>query len=168
METFAGPVFASLRGSLGMTEQEYQQSLCSENCYLQFISNSKSKADFFLTWDTHTLTRNEPLLWTEILLASSPKYICNNNFEAKPRCNLSLNLTARPRITQSQLTPTQWLRCTTFLSWEQKHTVQWSQETPFFKVKIQDKVKVHCFFVLWSFLMRELNSPDVVSRQSAS
>eukprot|EP00064_Thunnus_orientalis_P005581 superscaffoldBa00000552_g5595 len=51
METFAGPVFASLRGSLGMTEQEYQQSLCSENCYLQFISNSKSKADFFLTYD---------------------------------------------------------------------------------------------------------------------
>uniref|UniRef100_A0A3B4F2J5 Phosphatidylinositol-4-phosphate 5-kinase like 1 n=1 Tax=Pundamilia nyererei TaxID=303518 RepID=A0A3B4F2J5_9CICH len=48
METFAGPVFATLRGSLGMTEQEYQQSLCSENCYLQFISNSKSKADFFL------------------------------------------------------------------------------------------------------------------------
>uniref|UniRef100_A0A3Q3G110 Phosphatidylinositol-4-phosphate 5-kinase-like 1 n=1 Tax=Labrus bergylta TaxID=56723 RepID=A0A3Q3G110_9LABR len=48
METFAGPVFASLRGSLGMSEQEYQQSLCSENCYLQFISNSKSKADFFL------------------------------------------------------------------------------------------------------------------------
>ncbi|XP_030598004.1 phosphatidylinositol 4-phosphate 5-kinase-like protein 1 [Archocentrus centrarchus] len=51
METFAGPVFATLRGSLGMTEQEYQQSLCSENCYLQFISNSKSKADFFLTND---------------------------------------------------------------------------------------------------------------------
>uniref|UniRef100_A0AAQ4RJQ4 Phosphatidylinositol-4-phosphate 5-kinase like 1 n=1 Tax=Gasterosteus aculeatus aculeatus TaxID=481459 RepID=A0AAQ4RJQ4_GASAC len=49
METFAGPVFASLRSSSGMTEQEYQQSLCSESCYLQFISNSKSKADFFLT-----------------------------------------------------------------------------------------------------------------------
>ncbi|MEQ2194339.1 hypothetical protein XENOCAPTIV_027659 [Xenoophorus captivus] len=49
VETFAGPVFASLRGSLGITEEEYQQSLCSENCYLQFISNSKSKADFFLT-----------------------------------------------------------------------------------------------------------------------
>uniref|UniRef100_A0A673B197 Phosphatidylinositol-4-phosphate 5-kinase-like 1 n=1 Tax=Sphaeramia orbicularis TaxID=375764 RepID=A0A673B197_9TELE len=53
METFAGPVFASLRSSLGMSEQEYQQSLCSEHCYLQFISNSKSKADFFLTNDKH-------------------------------------------------------------------------------------------------------------------
>lgn len=49
MKTFAGPVFASLRGSLGMTQQDYCRSLCSENCYLQFISNSKSKADFFLT-----------------------------------------------------------------------------------------------------------------------
>ncbi|XP_057675844.1 phosphatidylinositol 4-phosphate 5-kinase-like protein 1 isoform X2 [Corythoichthys intestinalis] len=51
LETFAGPVFANLRGSLGVTEQEYQQSLCSDKCYLQFISNSKSKADFFLTND---------------------------------------------------------------------------------------------------------------------
>ncbi len=50
METYAGPVFASLRRSLGMTEKEYQQSLSSEGSYLQFISNSKSKADFFLTW----------------------------------------------------------------------------------------------------------------------
>lgn len=49
METFAGPVFASLRHSLGMTEKDYQHSLSSEGCYLQFISNSKSKADFFLT-----------------------------------------------------------------------------------------------------------------------
>ncbi|XP_058632184.1 phosphatidylinositol 4-phosphate 5-kinase-like protein 1 isoform X2 [Onychostoma macrolepis] len=51
METYAGPVFASLRRSLGMTEKEYQQSLSSEGSYLQFISNSKSKADFFLTND---------------------------------------------------------------------------------------------------------------------
>lgn len=49
MKTFAGPVFANLRGSLGISQQDYFQSLCSENCYLQFISNSKSKADFFLT-----------------------------------------------------------------------------------------------------------------------
>lgn len=77
METFAGPVFASLRGSLGMTEREYQQSLCSENYYLQFISNSKSKADFFLTWVTHTNTHtntiasriqmSNSLVWTEAL-----------------------------------------------------------------------------------------------------
>ena len=49
METFAGPVFASLRRSLGMTEKEYQHSLSNDGSYLQFISNSKSKADFFLT-----------------------------------------------------------------------------------------------------------------------
>uniref|UniRef100_A0A3B5KT97 Phosphatidylinositol-4-phosphate 5-kinase-like 1 n=1 Tax=Xiphophorus couchianus TaxID=32473 RepID=A0A3B5KT97_9TELE len=48
LETFGGPVFAALRASLGITDDEYLQSLCSESCYLQFISNSKSKADFFL------------------------------------------------------------------------------------------------------------------------
>uniref|UniRef100_A0A8C6TLI8 Phosphatidylinositol-4-phosphate 5-kinase-like 1 n=1 Tax=Neogobius melanostomus TaxID=47308 RepID=A0A8C6TLI8_9GOBI len=48
MVTFASPVFASLRGSLGITEQEYQQTLCSEHCYLQFISNSKSRLCFHI------------------------------------------------------------------------------------------------------------------------
>uniref|UniRef100_A0AAV2IZ72 PIPK domain-containing protein n=1 Tax=Knipowitschia caucasica TaxID=637954 RepID=A0AAV2IZ72_KNICA len=62
LETFAGPAFASLRGRLGMTEQEYQQSLCSEHCYLQFISNSKSRADFFLTYD---IKGCEVSRWTE-------------------------------------------------------------------------------------------------------
>uniref|UniRef100_A0A3P8WPL9 Phosphatidylinositol-4-phosphate 5-kinase like 1 n=1 Tax=Cynoglossus semilaevis TaxID=244447 RepID=A0A3P8WPL9_CYNSE len=52
MKTYAGSVFASLRFSVGVTEQEYQRSLCSQSFYLQFISNSKSKADFFLT--SHT------------------------------------------------------------------------------------------------------------------
>lgn len=52
METFAGPVFAWLRRSLGTSERDYQQSLANpQGCYLQFISNSKSKADFFLTWE---------------------------------------------------------------------------------------------------------------------
>lgn len=51
LQTFALRVFACLRGSLGMTEREYQHSLCSSSSYLQFISNSKSKADFFLTND---------------------------------------------------------------------------------------------------------------------
>ncbi|XP_061836627.1 phosphatidylinositol 4-phosphate 5-kinase-like protein 1 isoform X3 [Nerophis lumbriciformis] len=61
LETFAGPVFSKLRGTLGVTEQEYQQSLCSDKCYLQFISNSKSKADFFLTNDKRFFlkTQNE-------------------------------------------------------------------------------------------------------------
>ncbi|XP_035591634.1 phosphatidylinositol 4-phosphate 5-kinase-like protein 1 isoform X3 [Oncorhynchus keta] len=51
MQTFAGPVFAGLRRSLDITEEEYQRSLSSDGCYLQFISNSKSKAEFFLTND---------------------------------------------------------------------------------------------------------------------
>lgn len=49
MRTFAGSVFSHFRQRLGMTEKEYQLSLSSKGLYLQFISNSKSKADFFLT-----------------------------------------------------------------------------------------------------------------------
>ncbi|XP_042250300.1 phosphatidylinositol 4-phosphate 5-kinase-like protein 1 isoform X1 [Thunnus albacares] len=75
METFAGPVFASLRGSLGMTEQEYQQSLCSENCYLQFISNSKSKADFFLTNDKRFFLKTQNKREIRFLLANLKIYM---------------------------------------------------------------------------------------------
>ncbi|XP_033502403.2 phosphatidylinositol 4-phosphate 5-kinase-like protein 1 [Epinephelus lanceolatus] len=75
METFAGPVFASLRGSLGMTEQEYQQSLCSENCYLQFISNSKSKADFFLTNDKRFFLKTQNKREIKFLLANLKIYM---------------------------------------------------------------------------------------------
>ncbi|XP_068609301.1 phosphatidylinositol 4-phosphate 5-kinase-like protein 1 [Brachionichthys hirsutus] len=74
METFAGPVFASLRGSVGVTEQEYQQSLCSENCYLQFISNSKSKADFFLTNDKRFFLKTQNKREVKFLLANLKVY----------------------------------------------------------------------------------------------
>ncbi|KAM4528565.1 phosphatidylinositol 4-phosphate 5-kinase-like protein 1 isoform 2-T2 [Odontesthes bonariensis] len=75
METFAGPVFSSLRGSLGMTEQEYQQSLCSENRYLQFISNSKSKADFFLTNDKRFFLKTQNKREIKFLLANLKIYM---------------------------------------------------------------------------------------------
>ncbi|XP_069025096.1 phosphatidylinositol 4-phosphate 5-kinase-like protein 1 [Embiotoca jacksoni] len=75
METFAGPVFASLRSSLGITEQEYQQSLCSENCYLQFISNSKSKADFFLTNDKRLFLKTQNKREIKFLLANLKIYM---------------------------------------------------------------------------------------------
>nr|XP_020474360.1 phosphatidylinositol 4-phosphate 5-kinase-like protein 1 [Monopterus albus] len=70
-----GPVFASLRGSLGITEQEYQQSLCSENCYLQFISNSKSKADFFLTNDKRFFLKTQNKREMKFLLANLKIYM---------------------------------------------------------------------------------------------
>ncbi|XP_067340264.1 phosphatidylinositol 4-phosphate 5-kinase-like protein 1 isoform X1 [Channa argus] len=75
MVTFAGPVFARLRGSLGMTEQEYQQSLCSEQCYLQFISNSKSKADFFLTHDKRFFLKTQNKREIKFLLANLKIYM---------------------------------------------------------------------------------------------
>ncbi|XP_053709799.1 phosphatidylinositol 4-phosphate 5-kinase-like protein 1 isoform X2 [Synchiropus splendidus] len=75
MDTFAGPVFASLRGTLGISEQEYQQSLCSENCYLQFISNSKSKADFFLTNDKRFFLKTQNQREVNFLLGNLKLYM---------------------------------------------------------------------------------------------
>ncbi|XP_053533141.1 phosphatidylinositol 4-phosphate 5-kinase-like protein 1 isoform X4 [Ictalurus punctatus] len=75
METFAGPVFASLRRSLGMTEKEYQHSLSSEDCYLQFISNSKSKADFFLTNDKQFFLKTQSRREIRFLLSHLKHYM---------------------------------------------------------------------------------------------
>ncbi|XP_060719637.1 phosphatidylinositol 4-phosphate 5-kinase-like protein 1 isoform X2 [Tachysurus vachellii] len=75
MKTFAGPVFASLRRSLGMTEKEYQRSLSSEGCYLQFISNSKSKADFFLTNDKRFFLKTQSRREIRFLLSHLKHYM---------------------------------------------------------------------------------------------
>ncbi|XP_072548876.1 phosphatidylinositol 4-phosphate 5-kinase-like protein 1 isoform X2 [Salminus brasiliensis] len=75
METFAGPVFASLRRSLGMTEKEYQHSLSSEGSYLQFISNSKSKADFFLTNDKRFFLKTQNRREVRFLLSNLKIYM---------------------------------------------------------------------------------------------
>ncbi|XP_051907932.1 phosphatidylinositol 4-phosphate 5-kinase-like protein 1 [Hippocampus zosterae] len=76
-ETFAGPVFANLRRSLGVTEQEYQQSLCSDECYLQFISNSKSKADFFLTNDKRFFLKTQNEREIRFLLDNLNNYVAH-------------------------------------------------------------------------------------------
>ncbi|XP_077353452.1 phosphatidylinositol 4-phosphate 5-kinase-like protein 1 isoform X2 [Festucalex cinctus] len=76
-ETFAGPVFATLRGSLGVTEQEYQQSLCSDKCYLQFISNSKSRADFFLTNDKRFFLKTQNEREIRFLLDNLKNYMAH-------------------------------------------------------------------------------------------
>ncbi|CAM4542156.1 unnamed protein product [Leuciscus chuanchicus] len=75
METYAGPVFASLRRSLGMTEKGYQQSLSSEGSYLQFISNSKSKADFFLTNDKRFFLKTQSKREVRFLLSNLRIYM---------------------------------------------------------------------------------------------
>ncbi|KAG9281732.1 phosphatidylinositol 4-phosphate 5-kinase-like protein 1 isoform X1 [Astyanax mexicanus] len=75
METFAGPVFASLRRSLGMSEKEYQHSLSSEGSYLQFISNSKSKADFFLTNDKRFFLKTQNRREVRFLLSNLRIYM---------------------------------------------------------------------------------------------
>ncbi|XP_039515854.1 phosphatidylinositol 4-phosphate 5-kinase-like protein 1 isoform X1 [Pimephales promelas] len=75
MDTYAGPVFSSLRRSLGMTEKEYQQSLSSEGCYLQFISNSKSKADFFVTNDKRFFLKTQSKQEVRFLLTNLRIYM---------------------------------------------------------------------------------------------
>lgn len=75
METYAGPVFASLRRSLGMTEKEYQHSLSSEGNYLQFISNSKSKADFFITNDKRFFLKTQSKREIRFLLSNLRIYM---------------------------------------------------------------------------------------------
>ncbi|XP_063050646.1 phosphatidylinositol 4-phosphate 5-kinase-like protein 1 [Engraulis encrasicolus] len=74
MQTFAGPVFASLRRSLDVSEQDYQSSLSSAGPFLQFISNSKSKADFFLTNDKCYFLKTQSKREINFLLSNLRKY----------------------------------------------------------------------------------------------
>ncbi|KAL4609322.1 phosphatidylinositol 4-phosphate 5-kinase-like protein 1 isoform X1 [Arapaima gigas] len=75
METYAGPVFAWLRRSLSVDEREYQRSLASQGCYLQFISNSKSKADFFLTNDKRFFLKTQSKQEVIFLLSNLRHYL---------------------------------------------------------------------------------------------
>ncbi|XP_071371423.1 phosphatidylinositol 4-phosphate 5-kinase-like protein 1 isoform X1 [Centroberyx affinis] len=75
MQTFAGPVFASLRRSLDISEEEYQNSLCSDGCYLQFVSNSKSKADFFVTNDKRFFLKTQSKREVKFLLSNLQVYM---------------------------------------------------------------------------------------------
>ncbi|XP_055516153.1 phosphatidylinositol 4-phosphate 5-kinase-like protein 1 [Leucoraja erinacea] len=75
MKTFAGPVFAQFRRMLGMSENDYQQSLSSEGLYLQFISNSKSKANFFLTNDKRIFLKTQEKREIQFLLSNLRSYM---------------------------------------------------------------------------------------------
>ncbi|XP_076005513.1 phosphatidylinositol 4-phosphate 5-kinase-like protein 1 isoform X2 [Genypterus blacodes] len=75
MQTFAGPVFAKLRHSLDITEEEYLNSLCSSSCYLQFVSNSKSKADFFMTNDRRFFLKTQSKREVQFLLSNLRAYV---------------------------------------------------------------------------------------------
>ncbi|XP_072096412.1 phosphatidylinositol 4-phosphate 5-kinase-like protein 1 [Mobula birostris] len=75
MKTFAGPVFAHFRRMLGMSESDYQQSLSSEGFYLQFISNSKSKANFFLTNDKKIFLKTQEKREIKFLLSNLRSYL---------------------------------------------------------------------------------------------
>lgn len=75
LTTYAGPVFAHFRQTVGITDKEYQSSLSSEGFYLQFISNSKSKADFFLTHDKRIFLKTQNKREIRFLLTNLKTYI---------------------------------------------------------------------------------------------
>ncbi|KAG7234277.1 hypothetical protein INR49_005238 [Caranx melampygus] len=75
MQTFAAHVFAKLRRSLYITEEEYMNSLCSNGCYLQFVSNSKSKADFFVTNDKRFFLKTQSRREVRFLLSNLQAYV---------------------------------------------------------------------------------------------
>ncbi|XP_068925634.1 phosphatidylinositol 4-phosphate 5-kinase-like protein 1 isoform X2 [Petaurus breviceps papuanus] len=75
MGTIAGPVFAHLRHFLGLAERDYQNSLSSSHCFLQFISNSKSKANFFLTNDKRFFLKTQNKYEIQFLLSKLALYI---------------------------------------------------------------------------------------------
>uniref|UniRef100_A0A8D2LU40 Phosphatidylinositol-4-phosphate 5-kinase like 1 n=1 Tax=Varanus komodoensis TaxID=61221 RepID=A0A8D2LU40_VARKO len=75
MRTYAGPVFARFRHFLGMADQDYQQSLSCDSPYLQFVGNSKSSADFFLTNDKRFFLKTQHKREIRFLLTQLPKYL---------------------------------------------------------------------------------------------
>nr|XP_019949152.1 PREDICTED: phosphatidylinositol 4-phosphate 5-kinase-like protein 1 [Paralichthys olivaceus] len=75
IQTFAAPVFAKLRHSLDITEKEYLDSLCLGGYYLQFVSNSKSKADFFVTNDKRFFLKTQSRREIRFLLSNLQAYM---------------------------------------------------------------------------------------------
>ncbi|XP_038962107.1 phosphatidylinositol 4-phosphate 5-kinase-like protein 1 isoform X2 [Rattus norvegicus] len=73
--TLAGPAFARLRQSIGLTEEDYQATLGPGDPYLQFLSTSKSKASFFLSHDQRFFVKTQRRQEVQVLLAHLPRYV---------------------------------------------------------------------------------------------
>nr|XP_056716136.1 phosphatidylinositol 4-phosphate 5-kinase-like protein 1 [Euleptes europaea] len=74
MRTYAGSAFAKFREFLGMEDSNYQQSLSCKSAYLQFISNSKSTANFFLTNDKCFFVKTQSKREIHFLISNLSKY----------------------------------------------------------------------------------------------
>uniref|UniRef100_A0A8C6UF47 Phosphatidylinositol-4-phosphate 5-kinase like 1 n=1 Tax=Neogobius melanostomus TaxID=47308 RepID=A0A8C6UF47_9GOBI len=75
LQTLAAPVFQFLRQSLHISEEQFMNTLCSEENYLQFISNSKSKADFFITHDKRFFLKTQSRREVKFLLNKLQPYV---------------------------------------------------------------------------------------------
>ncbi|CAI5794412.1 4-phosphate 5-kinase 1 [Podarcis lilfordi] len=75
MRTYAAPAFTRFRKFLGMVDVDYQRSLTCDSSYLQFISNSKSTADFFLSNDKRFFLKTQSKQEIQFLLTNLAKYL---------------------------------------------------------------------------------------------
>ncbi|XP_049630195.1 phosphatidylinositol 4-phosphate 5-kinase-like protein 1 [Suncus etruscus] len=75
MDTLAGPAFAWVRHSLGLSEKDYQKALGPGGPYLQFVSNSRSKASFFLSQDQRFFVKTQQRQEVRVLLTHLPRYV---------------------------------------------------------------------------------------------
>ncbi|XP_072286527.1 phosphatidylinositol 4-phosphate 5-kinase-like protein 1 isoform X2 [Pyxicephalus adspersus] len=99
MRTYAGSLFQHFRQSLGMSEEGYQHSLSSCGHYLQFISNSKSKADFFLTNDKRFFLKTQSKREVNFMLRILKNYM--QHFQAYPH-SLLVKILGVHSITREQ------------------------------------------------------------------
>ncbi|CAH1787825.1 unnamed protein product [Owenia fusiformis] len=70
-ESYASSVFATLRSAIGLSEEDFLQSMAPMATYMpyyQFISNSKSGQDFFLTYDKVYFIKTEKKHYIEFFL----------------------------------------------------------------------------------------------------
>ncbi|XP_066293553.1 phosphatidylinositol 4-phosphate 5-kinase-like protein 1 isoform X2 [Branchiostoma lanceolatum] len=75
--TYAGEVFATLRNIINISEEEYLNSVTpmANRRYLEFISNSKSGQDFFLTPDKRFMIKTQTKKETYFFLEHLRTYI---------------------------------------------------------------------------------------------
>ncbi|XP_036951717.1 phosphatidylinositol 4-phosphate 5-kinase-like protein 1 [Acanthopagrus latus] len=116
MQTFAPQVFAKLRRSLDITEEEYRNSLCSDGDYLQFVSNSKSKADFFITNDKRFFLKTQSRREVSFLLSNLQAYM--DHLEKYPH-SLMVRFLGKSNSDKHNFEsthPKKYLQCTSRLS----------------------------------------------------
>ncbi|XP_014672169.1 PREDICTED: uncharacterized protein LOC106812733 [Priapulus caudatus] len=76
LHSYAGPVFAAMRQAMHIKPPSFVHSVCPKTAqYLEFISNSKSGQDFYLTNDKRYMIKTEKEKYIHIFLSFLGDYI---------------------------------------------------------------------------------------------